>query len=111
MILLGAATIYLFPEPLPSSSVTPRSDAVPRSENLHVMPFVAGNHVRDRPYAHRLAARGAAPSPSNVRNRARVAARAVRSSPTRSVSERVSNLATGTYAFSSNPGSGVVSPR
>src|SRR5213592_3757348 len=63
MILLGAATIYLFPEPLPSSSVTPRSDAVPRSENLHVMPFVAGNHVRDRPYAHRLAARGAAPSP------------------------------------------------
>src|SRR2546422_9553531 len=63
MILFGAATIYLFREPLPSSSVTPCSDAVSRSENLYVMPFMPRNHVRDRPHAYRLAARGAAPSP------------------------------------------------
>src|SRR3989442_13852766 len=63
MIVFGPATIYLFGEPLPSSSVTPRSDAVSRSENLYVMPFMPRNHVRDRPHAHRLAARRAAPPP------------------------------------------------
>src|SRR2546430_16337694 len=63
MILFGAATIYLFREPLPSSSVTPRSDAVSRSENLYVMPSMPRNHVRDRPHADGLAARGAAPPP------------------------------------------------